>query len=147
MWVRSIVRPPMGAGALILLVPRTGSLKYTSSAVASICALSIVLHVLLVLVHVAFLMMLDTYPARPEDGASENGWYWLSHVPRDAWFAPAMIAWPFLFCQNPMVRAPELQFCTDALAGWPVSLIVAVLLTVWQPLAGGVNLCVYVKDC
>src|SRR5713101_6387419 len=48
--VRSIFTPPIGAGALILLPPSAGSLKYTSSAVASICALSIELQVLLVLV-------------------------------------------------------------------------------------------------
>ena len=33
--------PPMGAGALIRFPPRDGELKYTFSAVASICALSI----------------------------------------------------------------------------------------------------------
>jgi hypothetical protein len=39
--VKSIVTPPIGTGALILLPPRAGSLKYTFSAVASICAFSI----------------------------------------------------------------------------------------------------------
>ena len=38
--VRSTVTPPIGAGAAILFPPSAGSLKYTSSAVASICALS-----------------------------------------------------------------------------------------------------------
>src|SRR5712692_7163807 len=64
--VRSIVTPPMGAGALILLPPSVGSLKYTSSAVANICALSIVLHA--VPEQFAALMMLDTYVARPVEG-------------------------------------------------------------------------------
>ena len=38
--MRSIATPPIGAGAVNLSPPRTGSLKYTSSAVASICARS-----------------------------------------------------------------------------------------------------------
>src|SRR5439155_8495253 len=40
-FVRSIDALPIGPGAPILLVPSAGSLKYTSSAVASICPLSI----------------------------------------------------------------------------------------------------------
>src|SRR5438128_10015814 len=40
--VKSIRSLPIGPGAPILFPPNAGSLKYTSSAVASICALSIV---------------------------------------------------------------------------------------------------------
>jgi hypothetical protein len=47
------------------------------------------------------------------------------------------MARPSLFCQNPMVSAPVLQFFTDALALFPVATIVVVLLTVVRPLAGG----------
>ena len=43
---------------------------------------------------------------------------------------PVMIAWPFLFCQNPIVSAPVCggirQTCTDAPAVCPVSTIFAV---------------------
>src|SRR5262245_36365 len=39
--VKSTDRPPTGADAPVLLPPRAGSLKYTLSAVASICPLSI----------------------------------------------------------------------------------------------------------
>jgi hypothetical protein len=42
---------------------------------------------------------------------------------------PVMIAWPFLFCQYPIVSAPVgagmRQTCTDAFAYCPVSVIAA----------------------
>src|SRR5215470_9604662 len=57
---RAGVLPPSPLKAPILFPPRDGVLKYTSRAVASICALSIALHVLLVLVQTAALMMFST---------------------------------------------------------------------------------------
>src|SRR5215831_16008110 len=56
-----------------------------------------------------------------------------------------MIFWPFWFCQKPIVSPPLLQFFTDALDVWPVSTILAVLFTVWQPLDGGVNVLEYLN--
>src|SRR5947207_5282841 len=110
--VRSIATPPMGPGAPILLPPRAGSLKYTSSAVASICAFN------MAFIEdpdaFAALMMFETYVATWEHVAvalrSWNGAYCRNQVP-DLQTVPVdaplvMIAWPFLFCQKPIVSAP-----------------------------------------
>src|SRR4051812_22871174 len=56
-----------------------------------------------------------------------------------------MSAWPFLLRQKPIIRAPVLQTFTPLLALWPASRIVAVFVTVVQPLAGGVSFIVYVN--
>ena len=56
-----------------------------------------------------------------------------------------MMAWPFLFCQKPIVSAPVLQTRTDAPAVWPVWTMVAVLLIVTHPVEGGLKCLEYVK--
>src|SRR5262249_12758404 len=60
---RAGVLPPRLLKAPTWLPPSAGSLKYTSSAVASICARNMELQVLPVLEQVAPLMMLETYVA------------------------------------------------------------------------------------
>src|SRR4029450_7698756 len=110
--VRSMVTPPTGAGAPILLPPRTGSLKYTSSAVASIWAFSMAF--MLDPLALAALITLVTYVATWVHVAvaprSSNDAYDRSQVPESQTppvIAPVvMMAWPFLFCQKPIVSAP-----------------------------------------
>src|SRR4029453_11369249 len=69
--VKSIDTPPIGAGALILLPPRAGLLKNTSSAVASICAFSIAF--IVAPDASAALMSLVTKFFRGADAAGEGG--------------------------------------------------------------------------
>src|SRR6266700_4443857 len=104
-WVRSITCAPMGDGAPILLPPSAGSLKYTSSAVASICAFNI--GFIDEPPALAALMMLKTYVATWVQVAVEdrswNGAYCRSQVP-ELHTLPVddpllMMFWPFLFCQ------------------------------------------------
>ena len=98
---------------------------------------------LAVLVHSAALITLVTYAATDVQFAvalrSWKGAYPRSQVPELQTPAvdepPLMIAWPFLFCQKPIVRAPVLagpQTSTVWLPLWPVSTITAVLVNLTQ---------------